>query len=54
MKIHAPSSTVFWMALALVALALVGHFAPDMGFLNQYHFWLSVASAVVLLLGCVV
>jgi hypothetical protein len=54
MKIHAPSETIFWIAVALVVLALVGQFAPDMGFLNQYHFWLSVSASLVLLLGCVV
>lgn len=54
MKHHAPSETVFWVAIALLALALVGYFVPDMGFLNQYYFWLAVASAAVLILGCVV
>jgi hypothetical protein len=54
MKIHAPSETIFWIAIALVVLALVGQFAPDMGFLNQYDFWLSISASLVLLLGCVV
>jgi hypothetical protein len=54
MKIHAPSETIFWIAVALVVLALVGHFAPDMGFLNQYYFWISVSASLVLILGCVV
>ena len=54
MKIHAPSETVFWIAVALVVLALFGHFAPDMGFLNQYYFWISVSASLVMILGCVV
>ena len=54
MKIHAPSETVFWIAVALVVLALFGQFVPDMGFLNQYSFWLSVAASAVIILGCVV
>jgi hypothetical protein len=54
MKIHAPSETIFWIAVALLVLALVGQFVPDMGFLNQYDFWLSVSASLVLLLGCVV
>jgi hypothetical protein len=54
MKIHAPSETVFWIAVALLVLALFGQFVPDMGFLNQYSFWLSVAASAVLILGCVV
>lgn len=54
MKIHAPSDTVFWIAVALVVLALFGHFAPDMGFLNQYYFWISISASLVMILGCVV
>jgi hypothetical protein len=54
MKIHAPSETIFWIAVALVVLALIGHFAPDMGFLNQYYFWISISASLVLILGCVV
>jgi len=54
MKIHAPSETIFWIAVALLVLALVGQFVPDMGFLNQYDFWLSISASLVLLLGCVV
>lgn len=54
MRIHAPSETVFTAAVALLILALFGHFVPDSGFLAQYQFWLSIAASVVLLLGCVV
>jgi hypothetical protein len=54
MKVHAPSETVFWIAVALVVLALFGHFVPDIGFLNQYHFWISIAASAVLVLGCIV
>jgi hypothetical protein len=54
MKIHAPSETVFWAAAALLALALIGHFAPEMGFLTRYQFWFAVSSGAVMLLGCVV
>ena len=54
MKIHAPTETMYWIAIALLFLALFGHFVPDMSFLNQYHFWISVTASAVLLLGCVV
>jgi hypothetical protein len=53
MKLHAPKETIFWVAVTLLFLALFGHFVPDMGFLNQYYFWLAVASAAVLIVGCV-
>jgi hypothetical protein len=54
MKIKPPSETLYWIAAALLFLALFGHFVPDMSFLNQYHFWISVTATAVLLLGCVV
>jgi len=54
MKIKAPSETLYWIAAALLFLALFGHFVPDMSFLNQYHFWISVTASAVLLLGCVI
>jgi len=54
MKIHAPSETIFWAAVALIVLALFGHFYPEGGFLTQYQFWISIAAAVVLSLGCVI
>lgn len=54
MKVHAPTETVFWVAVALVVLALAGHFVPDFGFLSQYQFWLSVAASAVLIVGCIV
>jgi hypothetical protein len=54
MKIHAPSETIFWIAGALLFLALFGEFVPDMGFLNLYNFWISVAASAVLILGCIV
>jgi hypothetical protein len=53
MKIHMPSEAVFWTALVLIFLALFGHFVPSSAFLNQYQFWIAVASSVVVLLGCV-
>jgi hypothetical protein len=54
MKIHAPSETLYWIAVALLFLALFGHFVPDMSFLNQYHFWISVTASAVLMIGCVI
>lgn len=53
MKIHVPSDTVFVTALVLIILALFGHFVPASAFLNQYHFWIAIASSMVVILGCV-
>ena len=54
MKVHAPSEEIFWTAIVLLALALFGHFVPDTAVLSQYHFWIAIASSVVLSIGCVV
>jgi hypothetical protein len=54
MKVHAPSEEIFWTAMVLLSLALFGHFVPDTAILSQYHFWLAIASPVVLLIGCIV
>jgi hypothetical protein len=53
MRIHVPSEAVYWTALVLLALALFGHFVPSSAFLAQYHFWIAVASSMVVLLGCI-
>jgi hypothetical protein len=53
MKIHAPSETIFWSAVALIVLSLFGHFYPDGGFLTQYQFWISITASIVIVLGCV-
>jgi hypothetical protein len=52
MNPHAPSKTVFLIALALVILALLGYFV-SIPYVSQYQFWLAVLGYVVLALGCI-
>ena len=54
MKLHAPTITIFLLAVILAILALIGHFADPVTFLTQYQFWVLLAGFVVLALGCVV
>lgn len=54
MKIHAPSEAVYWTAVVLLLLALFGHFVPESAVLNQYQFWVAIASSAIVLIGCVI
>ena len=52
MKIHAPSETIFWVAVALLFLALLGQIVNEMGFLNLYIFRITVDASAVLNISC--
>lgn len=54
MKIRAPSESVFWSAVVLLVLALIGHFAPGTPFVSLYQFWVAIAAAAILIIDCVV
>jgi hypothetical protein len=54
MKIRAPSESVFWSAVVLLVLALIGHFLPGTPFLSLYQFWVAVAAGAILIVDCVV
>jgi hypothetical protein len=51
-NLHAPSKAVYWIALVLVVLALVGYFVP-IPYVSDFRFWLAVLGYVVLALGCI-
>ncbi len=51
MKLSPPTQAVFLISLILFVLALVGHFA-SLPFVSENRFWLSIASWVVLAVGC--
>jgi hypothetical protein len=53
MKIQAPSEQVFWSAVVLLVLALIGHFSPGTPFLSLYQFWIAIAAAAILIIDCV-
>lgn len=50
MNLSAPTMPVFLIAVALFALAVIGHFVV-LPFITLYKFWLAIAAFVVLLLG---
>ena len=50
MNLSAPTTNVFFLAVILFVLALVGHFS-HVPYLTLYQFWLAVAAFVVLALG---
>lgn len=51
-KLKTPSLLVFFVALVLLALAMVGNFAT-LPFVSHYPFWLAVGGYVVLALGSI-
>jgi hypothetical protein len=52
-KLKTPSQPVFLIALALLVLALIGHF-ETVPVISKYPFWLAVGGYVLLALGAVV
>lgn len=54
MRLHPPTLSKFLTALVLMALALLGQFAPETKFVGQYQFWLAVAAFVIITLDCIV
>lgn len=54
LRLHPPSMPKFLTGVVLMALALLGQFAPETKFVGQYQFWLAVAAFVVITLDCIV
>jgi hypothetical protein len=52
LKLKTPTVPVFLIALALLALAMVGNFAT-VPFISHYPFWLAIGGYVVLALGSI-
>ena len=52
LKLKTPTVPVFLIALALLALAMVGNFAA-VPIVSQYPFWLAVGGYVILALGSI-
>ena len=51
-QLKTPSLPVFLIALAMLALSLVGYFAT-VPLITQYQFWLAVGGYVILALGSI-
>lgn len=52
LKLKTPAVPVFFIALAMLVLAVIGYFAT-VPLVSQYQFWLAVGGYVVLALGSI-
>jgi hypothetical protein len=52
MNLSAPSQAVFWIAVVIVILAIIGFFVPTIPILGQFAFWIAILGFVVLAGGC--
>ena len=48
MNLSAPSTVVFWIAVAIAVLAIIGYFAPTIPVIGAYAFWIAILGFVVL------
>lgn len=51
MKLNAPTQAVFWIAVILVVIAIIGQFVA-IPFITAYTFWIAVIGFIVLAAGC--
>lgn len=52
MNLNAPTQAVFWIAVILVVIAVIGSFVA-IPFISAYAFWIAVVGFIVLAVGCV-
>jgi heme/copper-type cytochrome/quinol oxidase subunit 1 len=52
MNLSAPSTAVFWIAVVIVILAIIGALVPAIPILSQFAFWIAILGFVVLAGGC--
>ena len=48
MNLSAPSQAVFWIAVIIVVLAIIGVLVPTIPVLGQWPFWIAVLGFIVL------
>jgi len=48
MNLNAPSQVVFWIAVVLAVLAIIGYFAPTIPVIGAYAFWVAILAFIVL------
>lgn len=48
MNLNAPSQAVFWIAVIIAVLAIIGFFAPTVPILGAYAFWIAILAFIVL------
>jgi len=50
MRLSAPTKNIFYISVALLVLALIGHFVV-IPYVSMYQFWIAIAAYVVLAAG---
>lgn len=48
MDLNAPSQVVFWIAVIIAVLAIIGFFAPTVPIIGAYAFWIAILAFIVL------
>lgn len=48
MNLSAPSAVVFWIAVVIAILAIIGSFAPTIPVIGAYAFWIAILGFIVL------
>lgn len=48
MNLNAPSQVVFWIAVIIAVLAIIGFLAPTVPIIGAYAFWIAILAFVVL------
>jgi hypothetical protein len=54
MRLSPPKNITWFIALALLVLALIGHLTTTVAILTQYDFWLAAAAAALMLVATIV
>jgi hypothetical protein len=48
MNLNAPTQVVFWIAVVVAVLAIIGFFAPTVPIIGAYAFWIAILAFVIL------
>lgn len=48
MNLNAPSQVVFWIAVVIAVLAIIGALVPTIPVIGPYAFWVAILAFIVL------
>lgn len=54
MSLSAPSQVVFWIAVIIAVIGVIGLLVPSIAFIGAYAGWILVVGFVVLAGGCLI
>jgi hypothetical protein len=52
MNLNAPSQGLFWVAVVIAVIGIIGWFAPTIPIIGPYAFWVAIVAFIVLAAGC--